>query len=146
MKAVEPGFVKVYYDGLCVLCSAEINHYRKRMKDQSVEWVDISSASFDPLSHGVDPVDVHVNMHVKVGDKLHIGVDAFIAMWPHIPGYAWAGRLGKTPIFRFMMQQGYAVFSRLRPYLPRRKSADCDNGACEIPQRSTAKPALNRIA
>ena len=120
----------LFYDGLCPLCAREIAYYRKRAGgDPSVQFLDIAAPGFDAAGHGLDPAKVHREMHVKVGDEVHVGVEAFLAIWRRIPGFAWMARLGGLPFVRPFLRLGYAIFARVRPYLPRRK-ADCDSGAC----------------
>jgi len=81
----------VYYDGLCPLCSREIAHYRARAGDAPVSFVDIARPGFDPARHGLDVQRVHEVLHVRVGDVMHTGIDAAIAMWDAIPPYRWLG-------------------------------------------------------
>ena len=121
----------LFYDGLCPLCSREIAHYRKRAHgDQGVHFVDIADPAFDAGKHGLDPADVHRQMHAKLGDEVHRGLDAFIAIWGRVRGYAWLARLAKWPGVNLAMRLAYAAFARVRPLLPRRKAA-CDTGACQ---------------
>ncbi|NDC39803.1 MAG: DUF393 domain-containing protein, partial [Proteobacteria bacterium] len=71
----QSGF-KVYFDGLCVLCSAEIEFYRRRPGQEAIEWVDISSPGFSAEAEGVDPVLVNRFFHVRQEDgRLVSGVD-----------------------------------------------------------------------
>lgn len=124
----------VYFDGLCRLCSAEINHYRKLKGSEKIRFVDITSTSFKAKAHGVDPYQVHKIMHVKRGDKLFTKVDAFIEIWRELPKYNWAVPLAKNPLLRPFLNLGYEAFAVVRPYLPRKK-ADCeDSPYCETAQ------------
>lgn len=119
----------LYYDGLCPLCSREIAHYRSRVHRGEVEFLDITNPTFDARSHGIDPQRIHRVMHARRGEKVLTGLDAFIAVWETVPGYAWLARLARLPVLYGVMNLGYHVFALLRPYLPRRK-ADCETGVC----------------
>jgi predicted DCC family thiol-disulfide oxidoreductase YuxK len=120
----------MYYDGLCPLCSREIAHYRGRTKDDpSVQYVDIADPAFDAAAHGLDAGRVHKAMHVKVGDELHTGPDAFLAVWKRVRGFGWLARLVRLPVMYQLWWLGYHAFATVRPWLPRRK-ADCSTGAC----------------
>lgn len=121
----------VFYDGLCPLCSREIDHYRRHVTGQEVRFLDINSPGFDAASHGLDSARIHQVMHVKVGDEIRTGVDAFVALWTALPAFRWLARLARVPGVHFMMTMGYHVFARLRPWLPRRRRADCVTGVCE---------------
>jgi predicted DCC family thiol-disulfide oxidoreductase YuxK len=119
----------IYYDGLCHLCSREIEYYRKRA-GENVTFVDIAAPDFDATTHGLDPNRVQQVMHVRQDGQLRLGLDAFIAIWETIPGHTWAARLAKTPGIHFLLGIGYQLFAWIRPYLPRKK-ADCPDGACQ---------------
>lgn len=132
----EAGTVTIYFDGLCPLCSREIDHYRKARGAHRLRFVDITSPQFDAASEGVDPHLVHKVMHVKgVDGRFHTGVDAFIHIWKTLPGYRWLAKVvRKKPIHR-VAEIGYAGFARVRPYLPRKKREDCSQSPyCEMPK------------
>ena len=94
------------------------------------QFLDIAAPGFDAVGHGLDAAKVHREMHVKVGDEVHVGVKAFLAIWRRIPGFGWMARLGGLPFVYPFLWLGYAIFARVRPFLPRRK-ADCDSGTCQ---------------
>jgi predicted DCC family thiol-disulfide oxidoreductase YuxK len=120
----------LYYDGLCPLCSREIAFFRRRTAgDPSVRYVDIAEAAFDAAGHGLDPVRVRRWMHVKLGEEVKVGLDAFIAVWGRVRGFGWLARLARLPGLYRLFRLGYALFALVRPLLPRRR-AGCDTGAC----------------
>ena len=123
----------VYFDGLCPLCSREIDYYRKKPGALNINWVDITAPGFDAKREGLDPDRVHAVFHVKqASGELVTGVDAFVEIWKAIPElHTWA-TLARVPGARPCMKIGYALFARVRPYLPRRtRSGDsCETGAC----------------
>jgi len=122
---MNPNKIQVYFDGLCHLCSREINHYRKQTGSDEIQFVDITAPDFEPKKAGLDPIRVHREMHVrKSNGSLVTGVDAFIAIWEVLPRYHFAARFGKRALPRALLTAGYHVFARVRPYLPRKK-ADC---------------------
>ncbi len=117
--------LRVYYDGLCPLCSREIKHYRKQSVGEKIQFIDITLPDFKAKNEGLDPSFVHRVMHVKTArGEIKTGVDAFIAIWEILPRYQWLARLSKRPVVHFILGQGYIIFAHLRPFLPR-KSRDC---------------------
>jgi predicted DCC family thiol-disulfide oxidoreductase YuxK len=128
--------VTVYYDGLCVLCSREIDHYRKARCANLIDFIDICAPTFDPSASGLDPKAVHRVMHVRRLDgSLATEMDAFIEIWKTLPGYRLLARVASFKFVRFFMNIGYQVFVRIRPYLPRRSAdiyACADSPFCEI--------------
>jgi predicted DCC family thiol-disulfide oxidoreductase YuxK len=127
---MSPPTLTLYYDGLCPLCSREIAFFRRRAAgDPSVVFIDITDLSFDAGADGLDMGRLHRVMHVKLGEEVRTGVDAFIAIWQRIPGFGWLARLSRLPGMRLLLRAGYAVFARVRPWLPRRRSR-CEAGVC----------------
>lgn len=124
----------VYFDGLCHLCSREIEHYKKQRGSAGIEFVDITSPQFQAEKEGLDPVRVHKEMHVrKANGTLVVGVDAFIAIWEVLPRFGMAAKLGRQPLANRLLRVGYQIFAKVRPYLPRR-TRDCKQSPyCDFP-------------
>ncbi len=121
----------IYYDGLCRVCSAEINHYKKMKGADLISFVDITRTDFDPVQENLDPQKIHQEMHAKDRDgNLFVGVDAFILIWSQLPSLVWLSRLAKNKGVNQILQWGYQGFVKIRPFLPR-KSCE-DSPYCEI--------------
>jgi predicted DCC family thiol-disulfide oxidoreductase YuxK len=123
----------IYFDGLCLVCATEINHYRKLPGSDQFSFVDITAAGFKAEDHGIDPKLVHKVMHVRdTGGSLHQGVDAFRAIWRELPRYQFLYHLSENRAVRSVLNFGYKTFVIVRPYLPRKK-ADCSSSPyCEV--------------
>ena len=134
--------VMVYYDGLCIICSKEIDHYRKARGADQIDFIDICAPTFDPKSNGLDPKAVHKVMHVRGADgTLATEVDAFIEIWKTLPGYRPLAKIAGFKFVRFFMNIGYHLFIGIRPYLPRRSAdiyACADSPYCDVaPSKNT---------
>jgi hypothetical protein len=117
--------LEIFFDGLCPLCSREIDHYRKQAGSENLLFTDITLPEFDASDRGLDPIEVHHVMHVKTTQgEIKTGIDAFISIWEILPRYRWLARLGKAPPMHFCLQSGYLIFAQIRPYLPR-KTREC---------------------
>ena len=123
--------LSVYYDGLCPLCSREIDHYRKRVSADAVEFVDIAAPGFDPVPLGFDPVRVHKHLHVRSGNQLYLGIDGFRELWRHVPGFRWVRAVTGLPVVYQASRVLYAIFAWVRPWLPKRKRG-CTTDRCRI--------------
>ncbi len=132
---IRPAVGAVYFDGLCMACSAEINHYRRLEGSENFEFVDITAPGFVPEAHGLDPHKVHRVMHVRGPDGvLHEGVEAFRTIWQQLPRYKFLWKISDSQIVRPVLELGYRAFVVVRPYLPRRK-LDCSASPyCEVPK------------
>ena len=130
-EVMNPPPLTLYYDGLCPLCSREIAHYRKKVVGDAVHFVDVTEPAFDAAAHGLDARRIHRLMHVKVGEELRVGLDAFIALWEAIPAYRRLARLARLPVLHGLLSLGYRAFAVVRPWLPRRKRPICSTGTCD---------------
>lgn len=128
--------LSVFFDGLCPLCSREIDHYRTQAGSDRLEFVDITEASFDAEREGLDPRRVHKVMHTRDDrGNLYTGIGAFVAIWDVLPKYKWLAKLARNGAVRPLMDVGYNVFAAIRPYLPRR-TRECEASPyCDIPKK-----------
>lgn len=124
----------VYYDGLCRLCSFEINHYRGMKGAENLKFVDITDASFDATKEKLDPFYIHKKMHVRDRyGQLHIGVDAFLCIWQELPALQPLVPLARVRPIHSLLMGLYAIFARIRPWLPRKS---CESSPyCEVHER-----------
>jgi len=125
----------VYYDGLCKVCSKEINHYKKQKGAEKISFIDICSDQFDATAEKLDPFEIHKIMHVRKSDgTLAVRVDAFIEIWRHIPRYQFLVPLAENRLVKSILELGYSGFVQIRPLLPRyQKNNQCaDSPYCEI--------------
>jgi predicted DCC family thiol-disulfide oxidoreductase YuxK len=128
-------YLKVYYDGLCKVCSQEINHYRRQEGAENIQFIDICGAGFDAIQEEVDPVQVHKVMHVRRQDgTLATKVEAFIEIWKALPKYRFLAKIAGRPPVRSMLNLSYLGFSLIRPFLPRYSSPkECqDSPYCDL--------------
>ncbi len=134
----------VYYDGLCHLCSREMQYYYKQPGSGQIRFCDIMDPEFDAAAEGLDPKHVHQVMHVKTQQgELKTGPDAFIAIWEVLPRFASCAKLAKKPLPHLVMSIGYSLFATVRPYLPQRAER-CHLGRIRAAQKrptASAQPA-----
>lgn len=130
-KNMSQSGITVYYDGLCQLCSREIEHYKKMDGAINIAFVDITSLGFDAAAEGLDPHKIHQSLHVRdTSGQIHTGVAAFITIWSQLNSlkkivpFASFGPVKKT------LEAGYFLFAKFRPLLPRKKCAD--SPYCEV--------------
>lgn len=116
--------LRIYYDGLCHLCSAEISHYKKVVGHENLSFINIADPTFNASAEGLDSRAVNQFMHVKNDQGLiFTKVDAFIEIWKVLPGYRFAAKIAQLKILRPFLDLGYWTFATLiRPYLPKKKT------------------------
>jgi predicted DCC family thiol-disulfide oxidoreductase YuxK len=114
---------KILFDGNCIVCDAEISHYKK-IAPETFELVDISSPGFRAADFKLSKEAVEKHMHVLTPDgDLKIGVDAFAHIWSRIPKYRHGATLVKAPVINWIAKGFYEAFVLVRPYLPKKSVA-----------------------
>jgi predicted DCC family thiol-disulfide oxidoreductase YuxK len=129
-----PAFpISVFYDGACVVCSTEVEHYHRQDHGGQLIIVDISADDFEPEQYGIPLSAFMHEMHVidRQG-QVYRGVEAFWAVWQAFPAstaYGLMGTLITLPLLNPLARLCYKAFARIRRYLPKRRR-DCQNGTC----------------
>lgn len=107
--------ITVYYDGMCGLCSREINYYRRIAPDGAFGWRDVARDAGAAAEIGVDQADALRLLHALDGTgRLHVGVDAFIAIWRGLPWWRRLAPVVALPIIRPMTGWIYRRFAAWR--------------------------------
>jgi len=127
----------VFYDGACIVCATEIEHYLKKDHGGKLLAVDISSHDFDPAPYKISMTDFMQQLHaIDQDSQVFKGIDSFWAIWQAFPPstiYGVMGRIIQSPLVNRLARIGYWMFARIRPYLPKRNQ--CDSGTCSIHQK-----------
>jgi len=121
------------FDGSCVLCNKEVQHYLKLDTENLIVPVDISKSEFDASVYGLKFSDVDLHMHaIDNQGRIYIGVNSFIAIWRRIPKYQFLIPIFENRYLRPMIDIGYDVFAKhIRKRLPKKKCQD-NRGRCEL--------------
>ncbi|AJE02193.1 thiol-disulfide oxidoreductase DCC family protein [Geobacter pickeringii] len=133
---VPPEFpLRVFYDGSCSVCAAEMARYRAKNHGGRLVFVDIGDPAFDPAPYGI-PLDAFMaQMHaIDRSGRVYRAVEAFWAIWQAFPAstlYGLLGTLVMLPGVNLLARLGYRGFARIRTYLPRRTPL-CTGGSCRI--------------
>lgn len=133
-----PSFpLKVFYDGSCIVCATEIEHYLRKDLDDKLTAIDISHTDFDPVPYQISLADFMHHLHAIDQDgQIFKGVDSFWAIWQAFPTstvYGIMGRIIRLPVVNRLARIGYWLFANVRPYLPKRHQ--CESGTCSIHQK-----------
>ena len=132
----KPDFpLQIFYDGSCVVCATEIEHYKRRDLEGRLTLTDISAADFDPPPLGITRSEFMDQIHVidRTG-RVYRGVDAFWSIWQAFPNSTLlgvCGRLITLPLLNPVARFCYRAFAAVRGYLPKR-SSNCADGSCRI--------------
>ena len=89
--------MKVYYNKSCSICKAEINLYKKQ-NIQEIDWIDVTNNIEAKKETLKDDKTLLRRLHVKDGDKIIGGAQAFLLIWKKIPRYRFLYLFFKLPI------------------------------------------------
>ena len=89
--------MKVYFNNSCNICRAEINLYKKQ-NIEDIEWVDITNNKNAELETKKDDKTLLRRLHVKDGNNIIVGAEAFLSVWKKIPKYKFLYKFFKTPL------------------------------------------------
>ena len=78
--------MKVYFNNSCKICKAEIDLYKKE-KINEIDWVDITNNELAEKETSKDSKQLLRRLHVKDGEKVLGGAEAFLLLWKKMPKY-----------------------------------------------------------
>ena len=111
--------MKVYFNNSCNICRAEINLYKKH-NIEDIEWVDITDNKSAEIETQKDNKALLRRLHIKDGEKIIGGAEAFLLVWEKIPKYKFLYTIFKTPIIFTLFSYFYEVIAFFL-YLKNRK-------------------------
>ena len=100
--------MKVYFNNSCNICRAEINLYKKQ-NIEDIEWVDITDNKTAEMETQKDDKALLRRLHVKDGEKVIGGAEAFLLVWKKIPKYKFLYNFFKTPIIFSLFSFSYEI-------------------------------------
>ena len=102
--------MKVYFNNSCNICRAEINLYKKQnIKD--IEWVDITDNKSAEIETQKNDKALLRRLHIKDGEKIIGGAEAFLLVWKKIPKYKFLYNFFKLPIIFTFFKFGYEIIA-----------------------------------
>ena len=72
--------MKVYFNNSCKICKAEIDLYKKE-EIEEIDWVDITDNELAEQETSKDSKQLLRRLHVKDGEKVIGGAEAFLLLW-----------------------------------------------------------------
>ena len=106
--------LRVYFDGSCPLCRAEIDHYSRQEGADALLFYDISEGVPEDLTREHAMARFHVR---NIDETLVSGAAAFISIWRVLPNWRWAARVATLPGMMNFLEVTYRMFLPVRPVL-----------------------------
>ena len=89
--------MKVYFNNSCKICKAEIDLYKKE-KINEIDWVDITNNDLAEKETSKDSKQLLRRLHIKDGEKVLDGAEAFLLLWKKMPKYKFLYNFFKLPV------------------------------------------------
>ena len=89
--------MKVYFNNSCKICKAEIDLYKKE-EIEEIDWVDITDNELAEQETSKDSKQLLRRLHVKDGEKVIGGAEAFLLLWKKMPKYKFLYKFFKLKI------------------------------------------------
>jgi len=102
--------VKVYFNKSCKICKAEIDLYKKE-KIQDIDWVDITDNNLAKKETSKNSRELLRRLHVKDGENVIEGAEAFLLIWKKIPKYKFLYNFLKLPIIFNIFSFAYEIIA-----------------------------------
>ena len=107
--------IKVFYDGMCSLCSREIDYYKRVAPTNKFEWIDVTKNASELRKYSLSKVETLKVLHViDSSGKISRGVEAFKIIWNNLPGWWIASKLLNIRWINFVAESIYRIFARRR--------------------------------
>ena len=102
--------MKVYFNNSCNICRAEINLYKKQ-NIKNIEWVDITDNKSAEIETKKNDKTLLRRLHVKEGNNIIGGAEAFLLVWKKIPKYKFLYNFFKLPIIFSLFELIYEIIA-----------------------------------
>ena len=100
--------MKVYFNNSCKICKAEIDLYKKE-KIQEIDWIDITDNTLALKETSRNNKELLRRLHVKDGEKVLEGAEAFLLLWKKIPKYRFLYNCFRLPIIFSIFSFTYEI-------------------------------------
>ena len=104
--------MKVYFNNSCKICKAEIDLYKKE-KIQEIDWVDITNNDLAEKETSRNSKELLRRLHVKDGEKIIQGAEAFLLLWKKMPKYKFLYNFFRLPIIFNIFSFSYEILAFL---------------------------------
>ena len=100
--------MKVYFNNSCKICKTEIDLYKKE-KIEEIDWVDITNNNLAEKETSKSSKELLRRLHVKDGEKVIQGAEAFLVLWKKMPKYKFLYNFFKLPVIYNLFSFVYEI-------------------------------------
>lgn len=118
MANAEPADLELYYDGLCRICSREVDALRRLDGGRGrLRFIDIAAPEFDPVAVGRSEASLMARIHGRDPDGEWLEGMAVLRRAYAAVGRGWLLAPTGWPLLRPLFDAGYRWFARNRYWL-----------------------------
>ena len=127
--------LRIYYDGQCPLCNAEIDQLKSLNADARLEFADLNDKDFIDQYPHIDPQQAQRILHGETADgTILTGLDVTCMAWHSVGRHRWLAIL-RWPVIRYVADLGYLFFARHRQKISsllmgQHKEVSCPETSC----------------
>lgn len=104
--------MKVYYNSACPVCNAGIEGQKGKGSSCEIQWADVHENNALISEVHAELEFVRERLHVvDENGKLHVGFDAFLAIWRNSPTERWKAVVMGLPLVKQLCRIGYNLFA-----------------------------------
>ena len=100
--------MKVYFNNSCKICKTEIDLYKKE-EIKEIDWVDITNNNLAEKETSKSSKELLRRLHVKDGEKVIQGAEAFLVLWKKMPKYKFLYNFFKLPVIYNLFSFVYEI-------------------------------------
>jgi predicted DCC family thiol-disulfide oxidoreductase YuxK len=124
---------RVYFDGACPLCTAEMNVLHRWDRARRLQFIDIAAPSFDEAASPVSLAALNAALHVQLPDGAWLTGMAAARHLYRVTGRGWMLAFTGWPLLSHGFDRAYAWLARHRvPVSLRLGLRRCVDGACDL--------------
>ena len=111
--------LRIFYDGGCPLCLAEMKHLLSLDINQSIDLVDINQQGFEEKYPEINKRKADAILHGQLANgSIIVGLDVTHKAWTLVGKGHWTAIL-RWPVIRFFTDLAYLIFAKYRHPLTR---------------------------
>ena len=122
--------LRIYYDGDCPLCNAEIDQLKRLNVDGKLEFADLNDEDFTGDYPHIDPQQARQILHGETADgSIVTGLDVTCMAWQSVGRHRWLAIL-RWPVIRHIADLAYLFFARHRQKISRLLMGEHAGASC----------------
>lgn len=136
-----PPMTVIIYDGECNFCRRQVGRVRRRAREGQFEYLPRQTPGLEQRFPAIADADFDSGMRLVEPDgRIRVGADAIHAISRRLPVYRRLAWIYRIPGLNALFRAAYAWIAANR----HRLAGKCEDGVCELPDRSSRQTGVGR--